>query len=108
ASVWVAANSGGIFTTACKKSSTPRMTALASPFFVTTNRSRLPETRSRICPNWVRAMNAGKLLVTSFLPRAATTYLHTEWRGNYLINALTLTYQRAAVCQAAATDVRGL
>jgi hypothetical protein len=49
--------------------------ASASPFLVTKNRSRLPETRSRICPNWARAMIAGKVLVASFFPRAAAAYL---------------------------------
>jgi hypothetical protein len=53
----------GVSTMARKKSSTPKMMAFASPFFVTKNRSLFLEARSRICPNWVRAINAGTFFV---------------------------------------------
>src|SRR5215470_3716445 len=62
-----AARDSGVWAMACKKSSTPRMTAVASPFLVTRNRSWCLETRSRIWPNCVRARKAGRLLVKNLV-----------------------------------------
>jgi hypothetical protein len=48
---------------ACKKYSIPRITAFACQFLVTTKRSLPCATRSKICPNYVQAKNAGTYFV---------------------------------------------